>query len=76
MIFITSAMTTRRKPRKITLRQFAQVVEHFNRTGQTVHTAQGVTLAPLLNYLVRHGVPFTLEYNAPYGYCLKKLDPR
>lgn len=76
MIFQTSAITTRGTPRKLTERMLQFVVEQFNRHGNSVHTHQGVTLAPLLNYLTAHRVSFTLEYDAKGGYYLKKADGR
>jgi len=68
MIFQTSAITTRGTPRKITARLLEFVVENFNRNGRSVHTLQGVTLAPLLNYLVKHEIQFTLKCYPKSGF--------
>jgi hypothetical protein len=76
MIFQTSFITTRGTPRKISARMLQLVIENFNRLGSSTHTRAGITLAPMLNYLVHNGVPFRLEYHPDFGYSLRKVDSR
>jgi hypothetical protein len=64
MRFTTSSITTRGTPRKVSGPLFQMLVENFNRNGCSgPHSPLGVTLAPLLNYLVEHSIPFRLIYD-------------
>lgn len=73
MRYETTSLTTRRRPRTIPPATLQMVVENFNRSGLSApHSVHGVTLAPLLNYLVKNGVPFTLQFYGALGYAVRK----
>lgn len=60
--------------RKVSNARLQLVVESFNRSGESNHTEMGLTLAPLLNYLVEHGIGFQLTKIPDGGYHVRKFN--